>query len=91
MAATASRRIGGNGRIGANDYAAEVAPTPDNDVRQGHQVGDHWLVTAKGIETVHVCFDNTAGDAVWRQVNLTAPATAAPTAPEPQKVVEPAK
>jgi hypothetical protein len=45
------------------NYAAVTDPTVSNDSTQGYSVGSIWLNTATNV--AYVCFDATAGAAVW--------------------------
>lgn len=70
MAATTKTQIGGNGRLGPNQFEAAAAPTVDNDATDGVRVGDEWLDTTA--VKLYKCFDNSEGAAVWKEVTLAA-------------------
>lgn len=44
-----------------------VAPTANDDVKKGYEVGSGWINTATGL--VYTCVDTTAGAAVWKQTS----------------------
>ena len=49
---------------GANNFAAAVAPTINDDVTLGYGLGSRWFDTTADEE--YVCFDATDGAAVWK-------------------------
>lgn len=46
-----------------------ASPTVDDDETQKRSVGQLWIVP--GAPALYICFDNTEGAAVWRQITLT--------------------
>ena len=51
-----------------NNFAATVDPTVNDDVTIGYAVGSEWLRT--DTTELFVCFDNSAGAAVWQEVGV---------------------
>lgn len=47
----------------ANEYAANGAPTVNDDVGLGFAVGSVWIDTTNGDQ--YICEDATSGAAVW--------------------------
>ena len=51
-----------------NNFAATVDPTVGDDLTIGYAVGSEWL--RADTDELFVCFDNSAGAAVWREVGV---------------------
>ena len=50
---------------------SDTAPTPDDDVTEGYDVGDKWDVNGD----TYICEDNKDGNAIWPKVVLSKPTT----------------
>jgi len=61
-----------------DNLAATVAPTVNDDVTAGYDVGSKWLDTTA--DTAYICLDSTTGAAVWSSIDVTAVSVAAATA-----------
>ena len=58
-----------------NNFAAAAAPTVNDDVTPGYEVGSHWYDVTN--DNWYVCLDNTDGAAIWQKAVITTPAAAA--------------
>ena len=74
--------VGADGRHfhkGPWSYATTTNPVAADDVNSGYQVGDWWINTVEA--SMHVCRNNTAGAAVWQEIQNHVPSQATnPTA-----------
>jgi hypothetical protein len=49
-----------------NNFAATADPTVNDDISLGYAIGSEWLRTDTA--ELFVCFDNTGGAAVWKEI-----------------------
>jgi len=52
-----------------SEYAKTVAPTVNNDLSAGYEVGSHWFDTTA--DKAYVCVDATIGAAIWTEITST--------------------